>query len=291
MGLLRSSYRSWIWQCRTELEMTRLLVLEAANQLDLHGNKKARGFLAMAKVKKTFVCAYSGLESWSLRCTGCGSKNRITSSRYGNSSSWWCRSVLWYCPGTSVGFCSDVEDCWWSRWGTSWDNRQAGGAESKAIGCFLLIWPAVAAAWTWWSRGRVNDQRMHPNDNISIYIYVAKKHFLVLTWCSHARINAGESASEGSEMGRNRSDFKSGLQCKAASLGANLNLRTNPETADVWREGFLYQKNYANAPVLYANEICRRFHVMQELGARSVVVLCKHPSRVWIVTLSVSKKL
>lgn len=37
-------------QCRIELERTRLLVLEAANQLDQLGNKKARGILAMAKV-------------------------------------------------------------------------------------------------------------------------------------------------------------------------------------------------------------------------------------------------
>ncbi|XP_071692724.1 probable acyl-CoA dehydrogenase IBR3 [Rutidosis leptorrhynchoides] len=37
-------------KCRIELERTRLLVLEAADQLDRHGNKKARGALAMAKV-------------------------------------------------------------------------------------------------------------------------------------------------------------------------------------------------------------------------------------------------
>lgn len=37
-------------QCRVELEKTRLLVLEAADQLDRIGNKKARGILAMAKV-------------------------------------------------------------------------------------------------------------------------------------------------------------------------------------------------------------------------------------------------
>ncbi|CAN6468211.1 unnamed protein product [Victoria cruziana] len=46
----QGSFLSDLAKCRTELEMTRLLVLEAANQLDLHGNKKARGFLAMAKV-------------------------------------------------------------------------------------------------------------------------------------------------------------------------------------------------------------------------------------------------
>lgn len=44
-------------QCRIELEQARLLVLEAADQLDRHGNKKARGILAMAKVKQTFVIA------------------------------------------------------------------------------------------------------------------------------------------------------------------------------------------------------------------------------------------
>lgn len=37
-------------QCRVEVERTRLLVLEAADQLDLVGNKKARGIIAMAKV-------------------------------------------------------------------------------------------------------------------------------------------------------------------------------------------------------------------------------------------------
>lgn len=37
-------------QCRIDLEQARLLVLEAADQLDRHGNKKARGILAMAKV-------------------------------------------------------------------------------------------------------------------------------------------------------------------------------------------------------------------------------------------------
>ncbi|MED6178740.1 putative acyl-CoA dehydrogenase ibr3, partial [Stylosanthes scabra] len=36
--------------CHIELEKTRLLVLETADQLDKHGNKKARGILAMAKV-------------------------------------------------------------------------------------------------------------------------------------------------------------------------------------------------------------------------------------------------
>lgn len=45
-------------QCRIELERTRLLVLEAADQLDRHGNKKARGILAMAKVHDFFCILY-----------------------------------------------------------------------------------------------------------------------------------------------------------------------------------------------------------------------------------------
>ncbi|CAL0334733.1 unnamed protein product [Lupinus luteus] len=44
------SFLSDMAKCRIDLEMTRLLVLEAADQLDKHGNKKARGILAMAKV-------------------------------------------------------------------------------------------------------------------------------------------------------------------------------------------------------------------------------------------------
>lgn len=40
----------YILQSRVELEMVRLLVLEAADQLDRLGNKKARGTIAMAKV-------------------------------------------------------------------------------------------------------------------------------------------------------------------------------------------------------------------------------------------------
>lgn len=44
------SFLSDMAKCRIELERTRLLVLEAADQLDRHGNKKARGILAMAKV-------------------------------------------------------------------------------------------------------------------------------------------------------------------------------------------------------------------------------------------------
>ncbi|KAL4570346.1 hypothetical protein LXL04_025998 [Taraxacum kok-saghyz] len=44
------SFLSDLAKCRIELERTRLLVFEAADQLDRHGNKKARGTLAMAKV-------------------------------------------------------------------------------------------------------------------------------------------------------------------------------------------------------------------------------------------------
>lgn len=44
-------------QLRVELEGTRLLVLEAADHLDKFGNKKARGILAMAKVKDVmYIC-------------------------------------------------------------------------------------------------------------------------------------------------------------------------------------------------------------------------------------------
>ncbi|GFQ04106.1 acyl-coa dehydrogenase family member 10 [Phtheirospermum japonicum] len=44
------SFISDVAKCRIELESTRLLVLEAADQLDRLGNKKARGTIAMAKV-------------------------------------------------------------------------------------------------------------------------------------------------------------------------------------------------------------------------------------------------
>ncbi|XP_017222928.1 probable acyl-CoA dehydrogenase IBR3 isoform X1 [Daucus carota subsp. sativus] len=44
------SFQADLAKCRVELEKTRLLVLEAADQLDRVGNKKARGILAMAKV-------------------------------------------------------------------------------------------------------------------------------------------------------------------------------------------------------------------------------------------------
>ncbi|KAF8038264.1 hypothetical protein BT93_B0960 [Corymbia citriodora subsp. variegata] len=46
----QGSFLSDIAKCRIELERTRLLVLEAADQLDRLGNKKARGTIAMAKV-------------------------------------------------------------------------------------------------------------------------------------------------------------------------------------------------------------------------------------------------
>ncbi|KAH6780153.1 acyl-CoA dehydrogenase-like protein [Perilla frutescens var. hirtella] len=44
------SFLSDVAKCRVELERTRLLVLEAADQLDRLGNKKARGTIAMAKI-------------------------------------------------------------------------------------------------------------------------------------------------------------------------------------------------------------------------------------------------
>lgn len=46
----QGSFVSDIAKCRVELEKTRLLILEAAAQLDQLGNKKARGTIAMAKV-------------------------------------------------------------------------------------------------------------------------------------------------------------------------------------------------------------------------------------------------
>ncbi|KAL3641914.1 putative acyl-CoA dehydrogenase ibr3 [Castilleja foliolosa] len=46
----QGSFISDVAKCRIELESTRLLVLEAADQLDRLGNKKARGIIAMAKV-------------------------------------------------------------------------------------------------------------------------------------------------------------------------------------------------------------------------------------------------
>ncbi|KAJ3683678.1 hypothetical protein LUZ60_013905 [Juncus effusus] len=44
------SFQSDLAMCRVDLEQTRLLVLQAADQLDRVGNKEARGILAMAKV-------------------------------------------------------------------------------------------------------------------------------------------------------------------------------------------------------------------------------------------------
>uniref|UniRef100_A0A7N2N6Y8 Acyl-CoA dehydrogenase/oxidase C-terminal domain-containing protein n=1 Tax=Quercus lobata TaxID=97700 RepID=A0A7N2N6Y8_QUELO len=46
----QGSFISDIAKCRIELEKARLLVLQAADQLDKLGNKKARGIIAMAKV-------------------------------------------------------------------------------------------------------------------------------------------------------------------------------------------------------------------------------------------------
>ncbi|KAL5996203.1 putative acyl-CoA dehydrogenase ibr3 [Asimina triloba] len=46
----QGSFLSDLAKCRVELEMARLLVLEAADQLDRLGNKEARGIIAMAKV-------------------------------------------------------------------------------------------------------------------------------------------------------------------------------------------------------------------------------------------------
>lgn len=58
MFLLVIKLRLVFLQCRIELEQTRLLVLEAADQLDRLGNKKARGTIAMAKVADIFSCSY-----------------------------------------------------------------------------------------------------------------------------------------------------------------------------------------------------------------------------------------
>ncbi|KAG6543541.1 hypothetical protein Mapa_015035 [Marchantia paleacea] len=44
------AFAAQLAELRIEVEQTRLLVLHAANQLDMHGNKVARGALAMAKV-------------------------------------------------------------------------------------------------------------------------------------------------------------------------------------------------------------------------------------------------
>ncbi|KAK1280278.1 hypothetical protein QJS04_geneDACA019763 [Acorus gramineus] len=46
----QGSFLSDLAKCRIELEMTRLLILEAADQLDRLGNKRAQGTIAMAKV-------------------------------------------------------------------------------------------------------------------------------------------------------------------------------------------------------------------------------------------------
>ncbi|KAK6930202.1 Acyl-CoA dehydrogenase/oxidase, N-terminal [Dillenia turbinata] len=49
-GMQLMAQRALSRKCRVELEKTRLLILEAANQLDRLGNKKAQGTVAMAKV-------------------------------------------------------------------------------------------------------------------------------------------------------------------------------------------------------------------------------------------------
>ena len=52
-----------------ELEQTRLLVLEAADQLDRLGNKKARGTIAMAKVIQrvdSLLVPFLGLNCWNV---------------------------------------------------------------------------------------------------------------------------------------------------------------------------------------------------------------------------------
>lgn len=46
----QGSFSSMLAKCRLDIEQTRLLVLNAANELDLYGNKVAKGAIAMAKV-------------------------------------------------------------------------------------------------------------------------------------------------------------------------------------------------------------------------------------------------
>eukprot|EP01018_Ginkgo_biloba_P027951 Gb_17701 [translate_table: standard] len=46
----QGAFLSDLAKCRLEIEKARLLVLEAANQLDMYSNKVARGMIAMAKV-------------------------------------------------------------------------------------------------------------------------------------------------------------------------------------------------------------------------------------------------
>ncbi|KAI3975513.1 hypothetical protein MKX01_038782 [Papaver californicum] len=71
----QGSFLSDMAKCRIELEKTRLLVLEAADQLDRLGNKKARGIIAMAK-----VLAWKQDSPWN-HCNGQG-----CSSQYGTRS-------------------------------------------------------------------------------------------------------------------------------------------------------------------------------------------------------------
>jgi len=57
-------YADFQWpvlQSRLDIEQTRLLVLNAAHQLDLHGNKVARGAIAMAKVEQFLPFSFATL--------------------------------------------------------------------------------------------------------------------------------------------------------------------------------------------------------------------------------------
>jgi hypothetical protein len=51
LGKIAKQLQWHVLQSRLDIEQTRLLVLNAAHQLDLHGNKVAKGAIAMAKVK------------------------------------------------------------------------------------------------------------------------------------------------------------------------------------------------------------------------------------------------
>lgn len=51
LGKIAKQLQWHVLQSRLDIEQTRLLVLNAAHQLDLHGNKIAKGAIAMAKVK------------------------------------------------------------------------------------------------------------------------------------------------------------------------------------------------------------------------------------------------